>query len=89
MALLTHPARAPAYRAGRPHGAFVTSLSAQGAVDRASLLASLSAALEGLGFQVVPTSVEEAEAELLGKGHHESTRVLVDEGGRVVAEVKK
>jgi hypothetical protein len=49
MAMLTQPSRAPAYRAGRPHGAFVTSLRAAGAGDRAGLLSALPAALELLG----------------------------------------
>lgn len=84
MAMLTQPSRAPAYRAGRPHGAFVTSLRAAGAGDRAGLLSALPAALEGAGFTVVPTSLEEAEDELLGRPHHRSTRVLVDGSGRAV-----
>ena len=84
MALLRHPARAPAYRAGRPHIGFVTSLRAAGA-DRAGVLAALPAALEALGFQVVPTSLEEAEAELLGQPHHRTTAVLVEVGGRATS----
>jgi hypothetical protein len=81
MALLRHPARAPAYRAGRPHAGFVTSLRAAGARDRAGLLAALPAALAAAGFEVLPTSLEEAEAVLLGQPHHKTTAVLVDGSG--------
>jgi hypothetical protein len=92
MALLRHPARAPAYRAGRPHAGFVTTLKEQAgkkagaggaatAPTRRGLLAALPAALEGVGFTIVPTTMEEAEAELLGREHHRTTRVLVGEEG--------
>lgn len=89
MALLTHPARAPAYRAGRPHAGFVTTLKAEvektqatATITRRGLLAALPGALEGVGFRVVPTTLEEAEAELV-KDHHRTTRVLVDGSGAV------
>ena len=89
MALLRHPARAPAYRAGRPHAGFVTSLRAEAAKNgaaaattRRGLLAALPAALEGVGFTVLPTTLEEAEDVLLGTAHHRTTRVLVGGDGR-------
>lgn len=94
MALLRHPSRAPSYRAGRAHGAFITTLRAEAAkkgaataaTTRRGLLAALPAALEGVGFRVVPTTVEEAEEELLGRRerHHRTTRVLVGADGRAV-----
>lgn len=63
MALLKHPAKAPEYRRGRDHTAFITPLKDRLA-SRADLLDQLSTVLEGAGYWVQETSLEEAEAAL-------------------------
>jgi lipoate-protein ligase A len=63
MALLRAPARQPAYRAGREHGAFVARLC-DAAPSRAALVAALAGAAEAAGFAVREASLGEAEAAL-------------------------
>ena len=48
-------------------------------------LNDLDARYKKVGFEVVAASLEEAEAALLGRDHHKTTRVLVDGEGRAVA----
>ena len=84
MALLTHPDRAPAYRGGRRHDAFITRLAST-APSRAGVLDGVAAGLARAGFAVVPTSLADAEAALLDRDHHRTTRVLLGADGKAPA----
>ena len=60
MRLLRHPPRAPAYRAGRPHGEFVCALR-EIFPFRSHLPERLPAALAAAGFDVRAATLAEAE----------------------------
>ena len=74
MALLKRPPRAPAYREGRDHTEFVVGLESV-LRDRSTLIEGLEACVKTAGFDLVPTSVEEALA--LVEGDHDKSTVLV------------
>lgn len=74
MALLKSPPRAPAYRERRNHDEFVVGLETV-LRDRSTLIEGLEACVRTAGFDLIPTSVEEALALVEGD-HHKST-VLV------------
>lgn len=59
-ALLKHPTRAPEYRNGRDHEAFVTKLAEAG-YERAEVFDRIVRAMEELGFDVEEVSLERAE----------------------------
>lgn len=74
MALLKPPPRAPEYRGGRDHGDFVVGL--ESVLDRRdALIDGLEACVRRAGFDLVPTSVEDALALIEGD-HHKSTVVV-------------
>ena len=59
-ALLKHPTRAPEYRNGRDHEAFVTKLAEAG-YERAEVFYRVVRAMEELGFDVEEVGLEHAE----------------------------
>ena len=75
MRLLKQPSRRPAYRGDRAHEAFVCRLK-EALPDRRGFVDALTRLPELAGWDVVETSLEEAEAEVLGRRHLRSTRVV-------------
>ena len=60
MKYLTNPAKQPRYRANRSHSDFLAPLRTY-LPDRNALATRMEAALEGMGLEVAPASIEQAE----------------------------
>lgn len=60
MKYLTNPAKQPRYRANRSHSDFLAPLKTY-LPDRNALATRIEAALEGMGLEVAPASIEQAE----------------------------
>ena len=60
MKYLTNPAKQPRYRANRSHSDFLAPLKTY-LPDRNALATRMEAALEGMGLEVAPASIEQAE----------------------------
>ena len=60
MKFLTNPAKQPRYRANRSHSDFLAPLKTY-LPDRNALATRIEAALEGMGLEVAPASIEQAE----------------------------
>ena len=60
MKYLTNPAKQPRYRANRSHSDFLAPLKTY-MPDRNALATRIEAALEGMGLEVAPASIEQAE----------------------------
>jgi hypothetical protein len=64
MRLLTNPKRAPEYRAGRDHDAFVKALKFAFPGTRSEFVHGLWTCLESAGFRVVEGTLKEAESAM-------------------------
>lgn len=72
MKYLTNPAKQPRYRANRSHSDFLAPLKTY-LPDRNALATRIEAALEGMGLEVAPASIEQAEDAVAA--HHRGSGV--------------
>ena len=72
MKYLTNPAKQPRYRANRSHSDFLAPLKTY-MPDRNALATRIEAALEGMGLEVAPASIEQAEDAVAA--HHRGSGV--------------
>lgn len=72
MKYLTNPAKQPRYRANRSHSDFLAPLKTY-LQDRNALATRIEAALEGMGLEVAPASIEQAEDAVAA--HHRGSGV--------------
>lgn len=72
MKYLTNPAKQPRYRANRSHSDFLAPLKTY-LPDRNALATRMEAALEGMGLEVAPASIEQAEDAVAA--HHRGSGV--------------
>ena len=72
MKYLTNPAKQPRYRANRSHSDFLAPLKTY-LPDRNALVTRIEAALEGMGLEVAPASIEQAEDAVAA--HHRGSGV--------------
>ena len=72
MKYLTNPAKQPRYRANRSHSDFLAPLRTY-LPDRNALATRMEAALEGMGLEVAPASIEQAEDAVAA--HHRGSGV--------------
>ncbi len=72
MKYLTNPAKQPRYRASRSHSDFLAPLKTY-LPDRNALATRIEAALEGMGLEVAPASIEQAEDAVAA--HHRGSGV--------------
>ena len=72
MKYLTNPAKQPRYRAKRSHSDFLAPLKTY-LPDRNALATRIEAALEGMGLEVAPASIEQAEDAVAA--HHRGSGV--------------
>ena len=72
MKFLTNPAKQPRYRANRSHSDFLAPLKTY-LPDRNALATRIEAALEGMGLEVAPASIEQAEDAVAA--HHRGSGV--------------
>lgn len=79
MKYLTNPAKQPRYRANRSHSDFLAPLKTY-LPDRNALATRIEAALEGMGLEVAPASIEQAEdaAAAFHRGSGVGTTGVVD-----------
>ena len=72
MKYLTNPAKQPRYRANRSHSDFLAPLKTY-LPDRNALATRIEAVLEGMGLEVAPASIEQAEDAVAA--HHRGSGV--------------